>query len=255
MAGNAPRPAAAKAATSPRAVTLARETGGNLRRNRSYHAQILREAGKNAGSDAAGITRNRRNEMSKFRKATGKETFDNWPICWTGQDDAGNHWNVTTDHVHASELSAYSLGPEGDAELIARLLDMHYSGEIERLQAERKRIAIAISAEAEDGTIPPDNLAECVEYLMISEHNPALEKIERLQAELAALQAEKGSAWYDALSMGAEIAELQAENAALKEMLRECDALNAAAPYDGGAWEFNSDIQKQIDSVLKGGAE
>ncbi len=69
--------------------------------------------------------------MSKFRKATGEESGDNWLICWTGTDATGENWNVTTDHVHASELYEYTRGAEGDAELIARLLDMYYAGEIE----------------------------------------------------------------------------------------------------------------------------
>lgn len=52
---------------------------------------------------------------------------DNWLICWTGQDAQGNHFNVTTNNVHASSLHNYTRGADGDAELIARLLNWYYS--------------------------------------------------------------------------------------------------------------------------------
>ncbi len=58
--------------------------------------------------------------------AKNDEAGDNWLICWTGQDAQGNHFNVTTDHIHGSELSDYSRGAEGDAILIAQLLDWYY---------------------------------------------------------------------------------------------------------------------------------
>lgn len=65
--------------------------------------------------------------IAKFRKAKNEEAGDNWLICWTGKDNQGVHFNVTTDHVHASELHEYSRGAEGDADLIARLLNWYYS--------------------------------------------------------------------------------------------------------------------------------
>ena len=65
--------------------------------------------------------------IEKFRKATNEEAGDNWLICWTGSDAQGNGFNVTTDHVHASELHEYTRGAEGDANLIARLLNWYYS--------------------------------------------------------------------------------------------------------------------------------
>jgi len=54
---------------------------------------------------------------------------DDWLICWTGQDEKGVHWNVTTNQVHASELFQFSKGAEEDARLIADLLNKHYSNE------------------------------------------------------------------------------------------------------------------------------
>jgi hypothetical protein len=66
----------------------------------------------------------------KFKKAKNEETGDNWLICWTGQDGNGNHFNVTTNRVHGSDLLKYSRGAEGDAELIARLLNWYYSDEL-----------------------------------------------------------------------------------------------------------------------------
>ena len=65
--------------------------------------------------------------MTKFRIAKNDESGDNWLICWTGQDVQGNHFNVTTDGVHGSELSNYSRGPEGDAALITELLNWYYN--------------------------------------------------------------------------------------------------------------------------------
>lgn len=54
---------------------------------------------------------------------------DDWLICWTGQDEKGVHWNVTTNQVHASELFRFSKGAEEDARLIADLLNKYYSNE------------------------------------------------------------------------------------------------------------------------------
>ena len=62
----------------------------------------------------------------KFKAASGKNAGENWPICWTGQDELGKHWSVTTNQIHGSELSTVSQGAAGDAELIARLLNWYY---------------------------------------------------------------------------------------------------------------------------------
>ena len=63
----------------------------------------------------------------KFRVAKNSdEAAKNWLICWTGQDDDLNHWNVTTDGVRASELYSYSRGAKGDAEIIAKLLHWYH---------------------------------------------------------------------------------------------------------------------------------
>lgn len=65
--------------------------------------------------------------MSKFKVANNGG--DDWLICWTGQDEDGVHWNVTTDQVRASEYFQFSNGAEEDARLIADLLNKHYSNE------------------------------------------------------------------------------------------------------------------------------
>lgn len=62
-----------------------------------------------------------------FKTAKNEEAADNWPICWTGQDRDNNHWNVTTNGVQGSLLNLYSRGADGDAELIARLLNWYYT--------------------------------------------------------------------------------------------------------------------------------
>ncbi len=62
-----------------------------------------------------------------FIVAVNEETANNWPICWTGQDNDGKHYNVTTNQVPASQLYQYSQGAASDAELIASLLNWYYS--------------------------------------------------------------------------------------------------------------------------------
>jgi hypothetical protein len=57
---------------------------------------------------------------------TVENTGDNWLIAYFGTDDDGKTYILTTDHVHASELSAYSRGAKADAELVARLLNEYY---------------------------------------------------------------------------------------------------------------------------------
>ena len=65
--------------------------------------------------------------IQKFKAAKNEEAADDWLTCWTGQDNDGNHFNVTTNGVHGSDLSLYTRGAEGDAELIARLLNWYYA--------------------------------------------------------------------------------------------------------------------------------
>lgn len=65
--------------------------------------------------------------MSNFK--VSNNGGDDWLICWTGQDENGIHWNVTTNQVHASELFQFSKGAEEDARLIADLLNKYYSTE------------------------------------------------------------------------------------------------------------------------------
>lgn len=65
--------------------------------------------------------------MSNFK--VSNNGGDDWLICWTGQDENGIHWNVTTNQVHASELFQFSKGAEEDARLIADLLNKYYSNE------------------------------------------------------------------------------------------------------------------------------
>lgn len=60
-------------------------------------------------------------------RITKNDEGDNWPIAWTGQDNDGNNYQVTTNNVHASELSEFTLGAEGDARLIAQLLNEYYA--------------------------------------------------------------------------------------------------------------------------------
>jgi uncharacterized protein (DUF427 family) len=69
-----------------------------------------------------------------FIAASGQDAANNWLICWTGQDDSGAHWNVTTNDIRASDLAAFSHGPQADAELIARLLSWYYTDTVEAEQ-------------------------------------------------------------------------------------------------------------------------
>ncbi len=77
--------------------------------------------------------------MSKFKVANNGG--DDWLICWTGQDEKGVHWNVTTNQVHASEFFQFSKGAEEDARLIARLLDMHYTGQLIHTESIQNKLA------------------------------------------------------------------------------------------------------------------
>lgn len=64
---------------------------------------------------------------SKIFKAVPNADGSDWLICWTGTESDGKNWSVTTNRVHASELHQYSAGAEGDAVLIARLLNWYHS--------------------------------------------------------------------------------------------------------------------------------
>lgn len=77
--------------------------------------------------------------MNKFKVANNGG--DDWLICWTGQDEKGVHWNVTTDQVRASELFQFSKGAEEDARLIAKLLDMHYTGQLIHTESIQSKLA------------------------------------------------------------------------------------------------------------------
>ena len=61
------------------------------------------------------------------------------------------------------------------------------AAELARLQEERLEIAESIHATLDDGEAP-DNLAECVSYLMLQEYYPMRATIDRLTAELKALR-------------------------------------------------------------------
>ena len=65
--------------------------------------------------------------MPKFITAKNGDAANNWPICWTGQDNSGDHWNVTTNNIPASQLHTLTAGAQADAELIARLLNEYYA--------------------------------------------------------------------------------------------------------------------------------
>lgn len=65
----------------------------------------------------------------KLFKAAGNNAGDDWLLCWTGQDNKGEHWNVVTDHMHGSKAIEYLQGAKQDAELIARLMNWYYSDE------------------------------------------------------------------------------------------------------------------------------
>lgn len=77
--------------------------------------------------------------MSNFK--VSNNGGDDWLICWTGQDEKGVHWNVTTNKVHASELFQFSKGAEEDARLIAKLLDMHYTGQLIHTESIQNKLA------------------------------------------------------------------------------------------------------------------
>jgi len=64
--------------------------------------------------------------MDIFKVDVIENAGENWMIADLGTDIDGKHYIITTNYVRASELSAYSDGPKGDAELIVRLLNEYY---------------------------------------------------------------------------------------------------------------------------------
>ena len=67
--------------------------------------------------------------MNKYFHAT--PNTDEWIICWTGYDEETlDGWNVTTNHIHGSELHRFTRGAKGDAELIASLLNWYYNNDV-----------------------------------------------------------------------------------------------------------------------------
>lgn len=64
--------------------------------------------------------------MAVFKVDTIEQAGENWLIADFGVDSDGEHYILTTDHVHASEMADYDLGAKGDAELVAKLLNGYY---------------------------------------------------------------------------------------------------------------------------------
>lgn len=64
--------------------------------------------------------------INKFKFVKNPDGED-WNICFTGQDGNGDECAVTTNKVRATELSCFTLGADGDAKLIAELLNWYYT--------------------------------------------------------------------------------------------------------------------------------
>ena len=89
-------------------------------------------------------------------------------------------WKTKMNEHGVKSLSPLELAVvRSDSELAA--------AELARLQEERLEIAESIHATLDDGEAP-DNLAECVSYLMLQEYYPMRATIDRLTAELKALR-------------------------------------------------------------------
>lgn len=52
---------------------------------------------------------------------------DNWMIADFGVDQDGEHYILTTNFIHASELHEFSKGPKQDAEFVCELLNTAYA--------------------------------------------------------------------------------------------------------------------------------
>lgn len=84
--------------------------------------------GKGSGGGESRTRRTGRREMRRYFKADDNAKGENWIIAWFGRDSETNKdFNVTTDHVHGSELSIISNGAGGDARLVADLLNWYYN--------------------------------------------------------------------------------------------------------------------------------
>jgi len=56
---------------------------------------------------------------------------ENWLIATTGLSSIDNkEYIIVTDNIHASELDPYFPDPKEDAELIVKLLNKYFAGEI-----------------------------------------------------------------------------------------------------------------------------
>lgn len=64
--------------------------------------------------------------MSHFQVVNDDPKQDGWAVCF-GYDLAGVSWGVITKNVHASEASAYTLGAQGDAEIVAAMLELYFT--------------------------------------------------------------------------------------------------------------------------------
>lgn len=65
--------------------------------------------------------------MKPFKVDVMDNFGDNWLIADFGVDVDGKTYILTTDHVHASEYHIFSEGPKADAELVATLLNEHFT--------------------------------------------------------------------------------------------------------------------------------
>lgn len=60
--------------------------------------------------------------------AVPEDSGENWWVCWTG-DYGNNSWNVTTNHIHGSDVPDAIGRPDECARLIAKLLSWYCSSE------------------------------------------------------------------------------------------------------------------------------
>ena len=56
-------------------------------------------------------------------KATKNADGSDWDLVRCGCDDAGDHWDLTTDHVHADEIPPPLQGARETAEFLAMLIN------------------------------------------------------------------------------------------------------------------------------------
>ena len=65
-----------------------------------------------------------------FYKVDADFEGDNWLLCFGQEEEDGKTYSITTNFVHASELSNVSQGAKGDAELICYVLNLLANGKI-----------------------------------------------------------------------------------------------------------------------------